>query len=322
MRLRGELDVKGTRTGFTLVELLVVIAIIGILIGMLLPAVQSVREAARRTKCGNNIRQLGLALHMHHDSFNHLPYGWDNLGWTWGAKILPYIEQNNLFNTLVREEFGLGQWGVGGGDTPNELAAASRIPIIRCPSTIVPASYASYNNMSNRVPTEYRANAGTLASSDGGPDPSVPGSISLRSKDQNGIMWGCSEVRFGEISDGLSNTVFIGESLTDPDFVKDGQGMDHWFVGSTQIDAYNCERQQGGTEFTEVVGTAAVPMNLRLREPGRSGQVMEISFGSYHVGGMWLQMGDGSCRFLSEDVSFDAYQAIFSRNGGEVFSLD
>lgn len=312
---------KKSSRGFTLVELLVVIAIIGILIGMLLPAVQMVREAARRTQCGNNIRQLGLALHLHHDSFSELPYGWDQLGWTWGAKILPYIEQNNLADTLVRTEFGLGQWGVGGGDTPNELAAATKIPIIRCPSSPVRDSYPSYNNMSNRVPTEYRGNAGTLASSDGGPDPSVPGSISLRSPEQDGIFWGCSKVRFGEVTDGLSNTVFLAESLTDPDFVKDGQGMDHWFVGSTQIDSYNCQTRQGGTEFTEVVGTAAVPMNLRLREPGRSGQVMEISFGGYHPGGLWLFFGDGSTRFVAEGIDFTTYQAIFSRDGGEVFTL-
>lgn len=305
--------------GFTLVELLVVIAIIAILMGLLLPAVQMAREAARRAQCGNNIRQLGLSLHMQHDNKNRLPPGWDTLGWTWGAFSLPFIEQGNLYDTLVREEFGPGNWDSNGG--PNELAASFLAPTFRCPSHTILDHY-NYNGIPERVPTEYRGNSGTVSSSDDASTVTLPGTISLESLDQDGVFYACSRTRFSDITDGLSNTVFLAESLTDPDFVKDGQGMDHWFVGSPQADPCRCDGGNGGTEFTEVVGSAAVRMNLRLREPASNGYLMEMSFGGYHIGGVFFQFGDGSNKFVNEDIDFAVYQSMFSRNGREVASIE
>lgn len=307
---------SGQRNGFTLVELLVVIAIIGILIGLLLPAVQSAREAARRTQCSNNIRQLGLGVQMYHDSNKKLPPGWDTLGWTWGAHILPFLEQGNLHDTMVKAEWGFGNWTSG----PNEKAAETFISIAACPSRSIDDHY-NYNGISKRTPTEYRGNAGTLASNDG--SPLLSNTLTLESDKHDGVFWGASKVRFKEIKDGLSNTVFLAESLTDPEFVKDGQGMDHWLVGSPQIDPCRCNGKPGpGTEYTEVVGSAAVRMNLRLRDPSAHGGLMEISFGGNHVGGIFVQLGDGSTQFLSEEMNFEAYQGLFSRRGGEVVSLN
>ena len=311
MNQRGFLACK---KGFTLVELLVVIAIIGILIGMLLPAVQSVREAARRTACANKIRQLGLALHNHHDTYENLPNGWNTFGWTWGVWTLSFIEQENLFNTIVNKELGEGNWNFDGG--PNEIAASTKLDIFRCPSSIVKDNV-NYNGIPDRAPSDYRGNAGTLATSD---DTStmITGTRSLEHLEQDGIFYACSETKFADVTDGLSNTVFLSESLGDPEFVKDGQGMDFWAIGSPQIDATNCDGGTSGTEFTEVVGTAYFQMNLRLRDPSATGYMMETSFGSYHPGGMYIQLGDGSSHFIAETIELETYRELHSRNSGQV----
>ena len=298
---------------FTLVELLVVIAIIGILIGMLLPAVQSVREAGRRITCANNIKQLGLAFHVCESSMEELPPGWDTLGWTWGAFILPYIEQQNLFNLLVPEEFGDGQWQCQGGvcSTPNSMAAGQAISTFKCPTSPLPTNWpTSYNNILNRAISDYRANAGSLATSDN-TSGQVAGTLNLRDDDeQDGVFFGSTNIKFRDINDGLSTTVFLAESLGDPAFVKDSQGMDHWAIGSPQID--------GNNEFSEVVGTGYFQVNLRLREPDSLGQWMELSFGSYHPGGLNMVFGDGSVQFVNESINLDTYRTLFSRNGAEV----
>ena len=110
-------SITGLKSGFTLVELLVVIAIIGILIGMLLPAVQMVRESARRITCANHIRQLGLSMHNYESAQEHLPSGWAEDGFTWGIEILPHIEQQNLYSTIVP--------GASWTNGANELAAVT-----------------------------------------------------------------------------------------------------------------------------------------------------------------------------------------------------
>ena len=300
--------------GFTLVELLVVIAIIGILVGMLFPAIQAVREAARRTSCANKIRQLALAVHNYESDRQKFPPGWNTTGWTWSTFLLPYIEQENLYSTLDPSEIFQGNWDYANG--PNTIAAGTHIETYRCPSTTIGRHY-DYNGIPMRAPTEYRGNAGRLATSD---DTStmVSGTKSLEMLDLDGIFYACSETGFNDLVDGSSNTIMVAESSTDPEFVKDGQGMDHWAVGSTQIDPCRCDGGTAGTEFSEVVGTGYYPMNLRFRDPGQSGYAMEQSFGSYHPGGANFSFGDGSTKYMSEQVNVDVYAALFSRNGREV----
>jgi len=302
------------RRGFTLVELLVVIAIIGVLVGLLLPAVQAAREAARRMQCSNNLKQIGLGLHVYHDTFNVFPYGWDDRGTSWSAHILPQIEQGNLYQTLVFHESGLGNWTTNGG--PNETAAGTYIATYRCPSMALP-EHINNSGIPERVPASYRGSAGTRATSD---DTSsvVPGTISMESLDQDGIFYACSRTKFRDILDGTSHTIMVGESYTKPDFVKDGQGMDYWYLGSPQADPCRCDGGTGGTEFSEVAGITISPINAIVRAPLMSGRLMELSFGSYHIGGAHFIKCDGSVDFLTESLNAEVYNALGSRDGGEV----
>ena len=302
------------RRGFTLIELLVVIAMIAILVGLLLPAVQQAREAARRTQCGNNLRQIGLALHNYHDSSGTFPYGWDTLGSSWTAHILPQLEEGNLYNTLVFQEFGHGNWDVNG--SANEAACGTFLSVLRCPSMPVP-EHLDNQGIPGRVPISYRGNAGSLASADDA-SAAIPGTLSLESLDQDGIFFACSSVRIRHIRDGTSNTLLTCESMTDPFFMKDGQLMDYWAMGSRQIDPCRCDGGNGGTEFSEFVGTTYGGLNLRRTSPAIHGVVMELSFGSYHVGGAQLSIADGAVRFVSENIDLGVLQALSSRNGGEV----
>lgn len=305
------------KLGFTLVELLVVIAVIGILVGLLLPAVQAAREAARRMSCSNNVKQIGLALHNYESAHNKLPFGWNTHGTLWSAMVLPFMEQDNLYGTLLFTENGPGNWDSGSANT---RACQTPISIFRCPTLPIPMAL-NYNNIPNRFPASYRGNAGTEVTSDDTSTLPIPGTKSLEMLDLDGVFFACSSTRFGEVADGLSNTIFIGESHTDPQFSKDGQGMDFWVIGSPQADPCRCNGGTAGTEFTEAVGGVYPQINAQLRTPGITGYLMEIAFGSYHVGGAMMGMGDGSVNFMSETIDLNTYRALGSRNRGETVSL-
>lgn len=306
------------RRGFTLIELLVVIAIIAILIALLLPAVQQAREAARRTSCRNNLKNIGLALHNYHDTIGVFPFGFDERETLWSAMILPQIEQANLYNTLIWQESGPGNWSSNG--SPNEKAAGTLIPVFRCPSMAV-AENITNQGIPGRVPTSYRAVSGSNAVSD---DESTvpPGHPVVALEHQTGLdgmFFGCSDTRIRDITDGTSNTLMIGESFTDPGYVKDGQGMDYWLFGAPQTGGWDCRPgDRGGTEYSEGLGSTYWHINTRIRDPSVPGVIMELTFGSYHVGGAQFALGDGSVRFLSENIDLNLLRALGSVNGGEV----
>jgi len=212
---------RSLRRGFTLVELLVVIAIIGILVALLLPAVQAAREAGRRTSCSNNLKQIGLALHNYHDTYKRFPFGWSDRGAGWTTMILPQVEQGNLYNTLGFAESQ--NWDING--SANETACGTYLDVFRCPSMAAP-DHVNNQGIPERVPCSYRGVASSTADSDD-PGTSVVGR-SMENLDLEGIFFCCSKVNMSWILDGTSNTFMVGESAWDT-FSQNGNQMDFWY---------------------------------------------------------------------------------------------
>jgi len=318
-RERTLLPVCAAARAMTLVELVVVMAIIGALAALLLPAVQQAREAARRTSCGNNLKNIGLALLSYHDTLRSFPFGFNEHETLWSAMILPQLELKTMYDTLIFQESGPGQWDA---DSANEKAACTLIPVYRCPSLPVAKHIddnPSGSSMKGRVPISYRACSGSNGWSDGAdtiPPEAPPGAIALDSMLLNGIFYGASRTRLAEITDGSSHTILIGESYTDPLFIKDGQAMDYWQLGAPQTGTWSPHNSTGGTEFSEGIGSTGPRMNSRL-DLSVPGAVMEVSFGSYHARTAMFSFADGSVRLLSETINLDVYRALGSRHGGE-----
>ncbi len=294
------------RRGFTLVELLVVIAIIGILVALLLPAVQAAREAARRSECSNNLKQLGLALHNHHDTHKVLPPGGTgpatnaptgptqpypytaNLGWL--VYILPFIEQASLY-----EQFS---FTANFDAAPNTTLVPTLVSGYQCPSGVVVDSMLGptgktnhyYGNMGPRGtnPTTsiaYNTKAG-----------STHGAISL-----HGVLGPNTKIRFADVTDGTSNTLAVGEISR-----KDANCFRPWTRG--------WDGNAMGTAKNVVYPINSTPYN------GAS-NFNDVSFMSHHPGGAMVLRVDGSVTFLSQTVAMNVYLSFASRDGGESVQL-
>ncbi|RCS44779.1 DUF1559 domain-containing protein [Bremerella cremea] len=309
-----------TRSGFTLVELLVVIAIIGVLISLLLPAVQQAREAARRMQCQNNLKQIGLALHNYHGTYNKYPsgnYGMVNSagtkyyghGWTWQASILPFIEQKTLSDAITGPDgFGNEKGDQNTGRT--QILKATIINMLWCPSQPDVTNGAQKNGYQ---PSNYNGNMGTHIGASG--DNCKGGSISTLS-DMMTNEWGCmngdgifyvdSKTRFADVKDGLSNTIVVSEV---PD--SGGDTMGHFSSG--------CDRRavfSGGADGNPPSEMTEYLIAAEGNDPINGGS--EEAAGSWHPGGANFCMGDGSVRFLSENMDMKTYQGVSTRAGGEV----
>jgi prepilin-type N-terminal cleavage/methylation domain-containing protein len=292
---------------FTLVELLVVIAIITVLAALLLPAVQMAREAARRTQCVANLKQLGLGAIQYHETFGCFPFGWSDRGAGWSTMILPQIEQKAVWDTLGFAEDD--NWS--DDSSPNERACSMFIPVFRCPSMADAPRHVENDGIPGRMPASYRGVASSTADSDNLSTSKKGRSLELL--DLEGIFFCCSRVRIAEVRDGTSNTFLIGESRWET-FRQDNNQMDFWVIGSPQIDPCNCRTGRGSTEQSEFCGSTGVPFDARSI-PATSGYVKELSFSSLHPNGAQFVLVDGSVRFIPLSIDAAIYQACGSRRG-------
>ena len=320
------------RTGFTLVELLVVIAIIGILIGMLLPAVQQVREAARRITCGNNMRQLTLGMLNYESAHQHFPPGMqardasvhsvnDQLfshGFNWGSVILPFIEQNAEFENLniLSDNFVTPRWWGVIGSRPWQDYAADVIPIFICPS----CPMADNNPFRNgHAKSNYpgvmgpKWEEGDLTDVNDLSDFELfrtgPVTTDLQRTQLQfpGILFFNSEITFGQITDGSTNTFIVGER--DNSQLSNGQ--------ERRASAW-CGADQAQWLNTNLGPTSATP-RWTLNSAIGDNWTRWVNFSSSHPGGANFSRGDGSVTFVSDNVDGQTFESMGSRNGGEVF---
>jgi prepilin-type N-terminal cleavage/methylation domain-containing protein/prepilin-type processing-associated H-X9-DG protein len=287
-----------SRRAFTLIELLVVIAIIAILIALLLPAVQQAREAARRTQCSNNLKQIGLAIHNYHDAFGKFPLSSidPSLGRSGAfAAILPYLDQTTTYQSY---DFNLGN-----SDPANLTAVSQRIPAYLCPSAPfrrpVPIAGCDANN---RAP-------GTYAVSTGSGDPY--GAFATSNPNNGAIVnVGSGSTSLRDVIDGASNTLLGGESAWNfPDYLFTSgpcNGQVRWGF------SYWSSPYPLATAFTTLG-----PFNPRRRD-GDSNRL--ANFRSEHTGAVNMLLGDGSVRFVADLIDHGLLDALATRNGGEVVS--
>lgn len=318
--------------GFTLIELLVVIAIIAILIGLLLPAVQKVREAAARAKCQNNLKQIGLAAHNYQDAIGKLPVGNhddDGKSWAWRVSLLPYIEQGPIFTALQADtaNFWLPPNGGGGAnglsvdsiDSRSEInltagggVARTPISIFVCPSDILPPTdddgYAKAN---------YVGNSGNRVSWTSG---SWNACENPKGNQQNGMLLYANDnnstwvVKFADVTDGLSNTVLVGEA-------SESANVSSSNTGDGAFPTWAGGNNDGGCNGWRTGGNALRLMDSTFTLNRRTGDESNASFGSAHTGGANFLFGDGSVRSVPTSVDPLVYSAIASRNGNEVATL-
>jgi prepilin-type processing-associated H-X9-DG protein len=294
------------------VELLVVIAIIGILVSLLLPAVQAARESARRTQCKNHLKQIGLGLHMYHDTQGSFPTGAAiSSGLSWRVFILPFIEQDNLF-----QQFNLspGPWNGGTNkEGPGKMIhALQRISIYNCPSVPENLAVNGTSQLGDGRQT-YTSDYHGVA----GPKGTNPTNTNAYLVDANpagqggfarqGILGRDSKALFATITDGTSNTLLVGEvSILWNGKVLASDGAD-WVRGIGPA------AMNGMASCRNVQNAINTPYN---------GIFNDISFGSRHPGGAQFVYGDGSVRLVRDTIDLVVYKATASMNGDEAQVAD
>jgi prepilin-type N-terminal cleavage/methylation domain-containing protein len=290
------------RRGFTLVELLVVIAIIGVLVALLLPAVQAAREAARRTSCFNNLKQVGIGLHNYHDTYGSLPAGWigqdvpggrplaeGEPGWGWAAMLLPFMEEQNVQDRLIDFQRSIA-------DPTNAAARIFPLQVYRCRSDTGPDTFMMPSEADPSVPigeiatSNYIGVFGTLELED------CEGLAVGMECRGDGVFYHHSRTRFADILDGLSNTLMVGER----------------------------SYRKGGSTWLGVVPEAeeslARSLGIADHAPNHPGGHLD-DFSSEHPAGTNFLLSDGSVRLITEDIDLQVYRGLATRADGEAVQL-
>ncbi len=326
---------RRSKAAFTLVELLVVIAIIGVLVALLLPAVQAAREAARRSSCLNNSKNISLAMHNHHDTMLRFPAGCardqtphgthaTGAGWgsSWKVYLLPYIEQNAIYSKWLFNGANSGYTHTNNMPLVNKIS----LKIYRCPSSVLPEFYTNSNNAGSiQMFTSYTGIAGS----------NLPGSTFYSGThgyaSGDGPLYANSVASMASLTDGTSNTFMIGEQS---DHLRDAnrkpipgsygaitsQGPHGWTMGAGQNNV--------GTAYTERhfnCTTVAYTINQRgLPNSGGTGHNTgnNIPLSSLHPGGCIMGLADGSSRFVSQSTPLLVLQQLSNGTDGAVAKLD
>ena len=303
------------RRGFTLIELLVVIAIIAILIGLLLPAVQKVREAAARTQCSNNLKKMGSALHAYHDAYLVFPEGnsdWAKAysppyegSWSWQNQILPQMEQDNVY----RQAKAFSQTNPYSWSNP---MASTKMKLYECPSDSrgSGAYITAVGGLPDQSLTGYLGNAGTTSSS------------------FDGVLFMGSKVKLSQIPDGTSNTILVGERPPNSNkeygwwfaaYGYDGRGNGDCVLTSNDVAIANyfIANYSSGINLP-----CDAPANQKIGlRPGKASVGCDAAhYWSFHTGGAQFLMSDGSARFVTYSNN-NIIASLSTRNGGEVVNI-
>ncbi len=306
------------------------IAIIAILVGLLLPAVQKVREAASRAKCQNNLKQIGLGLHNFHDANNGFPEGAvSGRGAGWTAFLLQYIEQGVVFDYLglvnegddfatVSPGFAAPSFASTNVDQRNVAACETNFDVFRCPSFAGPKNVYSLDAdwmVQRRAPCNYIGNAGTPTT-----DHTTSSGTEPVMKSLDGVFYISSRVKIGQITDGTSSTILVGEAVPEVPAVTSaketrapsGGRKDHWAIGSDDIDT-------GDYDASEFFGSTAAPLNVPVVPTSDPAwPLYELSFGSMHTGGANVVLADGSVRFVTNGITAGNWKSLGTRAGNDL----
>lgn len=331
--------IRTEKRGFTLIELLVVIAIVGVLMGLLLPAVQMVREAARRTNCANNLRQLALATLHYESSFERLPTSWKptagNAGWSAQAQVLPFAEQSNLYDRIDFTKAytdPVQSIMVDGGSVP---LPSFRVLFLLCPSEPNDRVRTAADGSPIHYPLSYGASVGTWLVHD-----------PANQKSSDGIFGVIERRRLAEILDGQSNTIMFAEVKayapyfrnaklpgdlplpTAADLVswagdfKSNSGHTEWVDGRSHQSCFTGVFTPN-SEIPYEAGGTLYDIDWTNVQEGTSNTVITfaaVTARSHHPAGINICRADGSVSFLNEEIDLTAYRALITRAGREVIA--
>jgi len=302
--------------GFTLIELLVVIAIIAVLVALLLPAVQQAREAARRSSCKNNLKQLGLAIHNYHDVHNSFPLGMVHRI-NWRVSVLPFLEQSTIFNQLDFDESFQGN----GVSANTQVLGGFVLDTMMCPSNIVePLTNNAYGNNGQRMQySNYLAIAGAVDTSLPNNAPSGTCKSFYGWHCDNGPMLINESVRFAKIVDGTSNCLLLGEQ----------SGRDEGMLYGDRRNGYHGGWHGTGQTTTVAntvtgIGSGITPIQYPLNSQCNNFWACQVPYlnsailNSEHTGGVQFCLADGSVRFLSDNIDLVTLKQLAMKADGEV----